>query len=338
MRTTLGRLNVSLSCLLVIMAMMTTHAGADTNSIPFTVGLGFVVTGYSSSQPFSKPLGVFYDRYDKQIYVADTGNGQIAIFDSNGMPVARLPHIIKDTSRGGNAQISEPRSLVVRENGDILIVDNMCQYVDVLDFSGHSVQKLWPGDLLGVARADVRPGCIAMDKSGDIYLSVSGSVNSILVLTPTLRLKKRIAIAAQSGKAMRTITGLWIDGHSNIYATFSTGTCVQVYSPDGQMLYSFGSHDSGENNFSLPSGVTTDARGDVWVVDTLRHAVTAFFPTTTDSGIEAKFLRAIGGFGTNQGEFIYPTAITGDGTNHIYVLEGTGGRLQSFDINFNNQH
>ncbi|MHB9035813.1 MAG: NHL repeat-containing protein [Armatimonadota bacterium] len=290
----------------------------------------FAAYGYSSSQRFLKPGGLFYDTNRGELYVADTGNGQIVILDKKGMPLARIPHSLADPSTGDRKK-GEPRSIVVRKNGDILVVDNQCNYVDVLDPSGRSVEKLWPGDLVGQAKSKVQPRCIAQDSAGNLYIGVNGNDKEILVVTPGLKLKTQIGVESSGGS--KGVTGLWVDKTGRIYATYGMGECVRIYGSDGKQMLSFGAHDSGPQNFSLPSGLVTDKEGRMWVVDTLRHVVSVFKLDQADQGLTALFLSlAIGGMGQNAGDLTYPSGIAGDGSNLIFVLESTGARVQAFGL------
>ncbi|MGO8672208.1 MAG: NHL repeat-containing protein [Capsulimonadaceae bacterium] len=286
----------------------------------------FSVTGYSVSQRFMTPAGVFYDPVRHEIYVADTGNGQIDIFDSKGMPEAAYPHYLVDPATGDHHP-AQPRSIVVRKNGDIYVADNLCSYVDILDFQGRPVEKIWPGDLLGLPKDSVKARCLAIDANEDIYISVTGAVTAILVLSPDLKLKLVIDKQTDVG-AMNEITGLWVDAQGLIYATYLQNTCVRIWSPDGTLHTSFGEHDAGPNNFSLPDGLVTDVDNHIWIVDTLRSVVTIF---KQDPKTQPAYIDMIGGFGDGPGEMAFPSAIAGDGVTKVFVLEKTGARLQAFE-------
>lgn len=305
---------------------------AEQTSAPLKLKYSFAAYGYSSSQRFSRAAGLFYDAKRAELYVADTGNGQVVILDNKGMPVSRIRHFIY-AATDGKRQLGEPKSIVVCKNGDILVTDNLAHYVDVMDYRGRSLEKVWPGDLLGRDRSKVRPGYLALDASGNVYLSVTGDVSAILVLTPSLKLKAQMGkIGGGRAGGFKAVTGMWVGKHGKIYATYSQGECVRIYRPDGRLITSFGAHDSGPGNFSLPSGVVIDGRDNIWVVDSLRHVMSIFNQETDGSKVSVSFMELIGGKGSGPGQFKHPTAIAGDGKTKIFMLEGTGARVQAFEI------
>jgi len=290
----------------------------------------YATYGFSPAQRFSRPSGMFYHSPREELYVADTGNGQIVILDRKGTPVAKIPHLVKKPNSDDRIK-GEPRSVAVRPNGDILVVDNLCSYVDVLDFRGRSVQKVWPADLVGKDRSSVQPRCLAIDSAGNVVVGVTGHTKEILVLAPNLSLKTQMGVEA-TGES-KSITGLWADSNGRIYATYAAGKCVQVFSPDGAGLLSFGTHDAGPNNFSLPAGLVTDAKGRSWVVDTLRHVVSVFNIAARESGLGSSFIALeIGGRGRAAGNLEFPSAMAGDGANRLFVAESVGARIQAFEI------
>lgn len=300
------------------------------NRDAFTVTPLFTATGYSAAQRFSQPGGLFYDSARGELYVADSGNHQLVVFDRKGMAISRIPHLIMDPVK--NERIpGEPKNVIVRKNGDLLITDNQCAYIDVLDFQGHPLQTIWPADWFDLPRNKVLPRCLAQDAAGNIYVGISGCISAIVVLTPDLKYERAINANLDGGDTDngKAITGLWVDANNRIYASYAQGECVRIFSTSGKQQAVFGEHDAGPDNFSLPTGLATDGRGNIWISDGLRHLVTIFKPTPDG---KPTYFSSIGGFGANPGNFQFPSAITGDGQSLIFVLEGTGARVQAFKV------
>jgi DNA-binding beta-propeller fold protein YncE len=330
----LDRLTRMCAAMSALIALLSVGAVSAPYSGTFDIKYDFAVQGYSAGQQFSRPGGVFYDSIRDQVLVADTGNGQIVIFNNKGVPVTRIRHYYQDVLSADRKQLpGEPRSMVVLRSGDIVVADTLCDYLDVLDFRGRSVRTVRLGELLGMPNSRVKPQCLALDAAGNIYVAVAGDVNGIVVLTKDMALKAQIATITGSG-SLQAITGLWVDKHNRVYATYIMGDCVRVFSPDGKPIVAFGRHDSGFENFSLPSGVITDAKGNIWAVDTVRHTVSVFRPDPKNPSARPANIDIMGGFGQSPLEFINPTAIAGDGARKMFVLERTGARLQAFTLAF----
>lgn len=301
----------------------------------FRVNYDFDVIGYGPGQRFSRPAGVFYDSFRDQVLVADSGNGQIVILDSKGVPLTRIKHHYQDPLHRDRKPLpGEPRSVVVMKNGDMLVADSLCEYLDVVDFRGRSMQKIYLGELIGKPKSRVQPLCLALDTNENIYAAVSGDANGIVVLDRTLALKSQIAMVTGSGSGMQAITGIWVDKAGTVYTTYLLGDCVRVYSPDGKKIVSFGSHEAGFENFSLPCGIVTDSRGNIWTADALRHTVSIFRPDAKKPEAQPQVTDLLGGFGQGRLQFANPSALAGDGMQKVFILEKTGARLQAITIVF----
>ena len=74
-----------------------------------------------------------------------------------------------------------------------------------------------------------------------------------------------------------------------------------------------------------PVGATVSPTGDLVVADTHEHRVVCFSPT-------GETLWTLGGYGKDDGEFIYPTDIAFAPDGRIFIAEyGGNDRIQVFD-------
>jgi DNA-binding beta-propeller fold protein YncE len=281
------------------------------------------VRGYSDSRPFSSPQGIFFDRWQRETYVCDSGNHQVVIFDSTGFPLYRFDHWLKKSGEEERI-LGEPRNLVVNKAGDIFLVDNLVGFVDILDQRGNSVDKLILQEIPEFEDIMIRPEFLAIDNKDNLYVATSGEKVKILVFGENLKLIRNFGVKGQNKGELKTITGLWVDEDGKIYVTDADAAfCVQIFSPEGDFLLGFGGHDIKKEDFSLPTGVVTGADGNIFVADELRQVVKAF-----DS--EGNFLFWFGGFGVSSGAVRYPRYIAGDGEDQVFVLERVGERYQKF--------
>lgn len=293
----------------------------------------YLVEGYGKNVPFKKPEGIWFDRYQQEVYVADTGNGRISVFDNRGVWLRSFTHWVGRKSASGKAilQPGEPKSIAVNRRGEIFVVDALASYLDVLDYRGRSLTKLEAAELVKseeetTAPGPVTPTEVTLDAADRVYVGLGGSHNQIVVLDQDLKVVRRIGRRGREKGAFFSITGLATTGDGRMIVTDSASTPVQVFSAAGELLLHFGSHDVGWQNFSLPSGAVCDGAGSIWVADAVRQVVKKF-------DAQGSYVTALGGFGVRPGEMRYPVALAGDGGKLLFVLEKVGGRYQVFEVN-----
>jgi DNA-binding beta-propeller fold protein YncE len=270
---------------------------------------------------FISPKGVFVDRINGEIYVADPGTHSIFIFNEMGVPIYRFTHRVK-----GKGKLGEPSDLVVDERGYIYVVDQQADYVDILNPRGISVDELRFDEIEEFEGKRIIPVEISIDSQGNIYVGVDGDEACVLVFDPTLKFLRKIGCRGKGRGKFQHITGLWVDGEGNIYVTdIDAFYSVQVFDKGGKFLYGFGKHQEGWENFSFPSGVVKTGDGTIWVVDALRQVVKGF-------NSKGEFIAYFGGKGTRPGELLFPSDISWDGNSRLVVLERVGRRFQIFEL------
>ena len=90
--------------------------------------------------------------------------------------------------------------------------------------------------------------------------------------------------------------------------------------------FAWGAHGTGPGQFFNPSSATTDAQGNLIVVDSGTGRVQKF-------NRYGNYLFEFGGPGTGNGQFLIPFGIATDVAGNLYVSEFTGNRVQKFTSN-----
>jgi hypothetical protein len=85
----------------------------------------FVIEGFSVEQKFATPMGVFYDNYHNEIYIADTGNDQVAVFDAGGQPRFQIRSV---------HGLKAPLDLVVNSENQIYVSQMEKSCLQLFDF------------------------------------------------------------------------------------------------------------------------------------------------------------------------------------------------------------
>jgi len=272
----------------------------------------FAIDRFSEDRPFSDPQGVFFDKVNREIYIADTGNHEIDVFDSQGFPLFQM---------GISSGIESPLDLMVDKEGRVYVSQLGKAYLEVFDLRGRPIARI----VLPEGITDTfSPGRFSMDGEGDFYV-IDRSSQQVLVFDPGGRLKMKFGGAGDKEGKFKQISGLALDDKGRIYVSDSLQTPVQVFSREGQFLLGFGRHSPESKDFSFPSGINVDGEGRVWVVDAFRHQLKVFDE-------RGSFLFQFGEYGLREGQLFFPVDIDFDGQGRVYVLEKGGRRLQVFQI------
>jgi sugar lactone lactonase YvrE len=79
----------------------------------------------------------------------------------------------------------------------------------------------------------------------------------------------------------------------------------------------------GSSEFSRPTGITVDSKGDFYVADSGNSKIEKFDPS-------GKLLRSWGSSGSGNGQFVHPNGIVVD-KKYVYVADTGNARIQIFD-------
>lgn len=289
--------------------------------------------GYGRGQALKQPSGIWYDSRREEIYVADRGNHKLAVFGKDGYLLRSFTHWVTSKDPQGRvvAREGEPKGLAVNSRGDIYVIDDLDDAVDVLDYRGRSLRRLRAADLVDTgdetltARDTVTPAAVAVDEEDRVYIATTGARCQIVVLTADGKVLRRLGHRGRERGGFQAITGLTVDRQGRLLVTDAQALPVQVLSPEGEPVLAFGEHAVGPQNFSLPSGAVRDRAGGIWVADAIRQVVTHF-------DARGKYLGLIGGLGTGPGDMYAPVALAGDGDRLLIVLEKNGARFQVFRV------
>ena len=264
----------------------------------------FVIDG------FLAPLGVYYDQLHNEIYVADTGNNQVAVFDAEGLPRFQIR---------AEQGLEAPLDVAVDGEGQIYVSQMERDSVQIFDLRGGYLADLPSPDPAGL-----KPGRLYLDAEGRLYAVDRGRA-SVLVYDAEGDFQFRFGGKGEGEGKFRLISGIAVDRAGRIYVTDSRQIPIQVFDKTGRFLLSLGRRGPREDEFAFPGGICIDQKDRLWVVDTFRHQVKVF-----DS--DGSFLFQFGAFGTEKGKLFFPVDVALDGSGKIYVLEKGANRLQVFEI------
>ena len=195
-------------------------------------------TGQPGAAPgqFNFPRAVAADR-SGNIYVADSGNNRVQVFDANGTFVREWGSTCKlDTGEGcvdgGRGQFNEPWGIAVGDDGSVYVSDTW----------NHRVQKFTPDGQFVTTWGTFGSTGGELGQAGLFY-------------------------------GPRTVV-VGLDGNVSVMDTGNKR--VQVFSPDGQFVDQWGGGGVIDGRFDEPVGLSQDAAGKWYVADTWNRRIQRF--------------------------------------------------------------
>ncbi|MEB3284598.1 MAG: protein kinase [Candidatus Sericytochromatia bacterium] len=292
-------------------------AGANTGALRARPVIGarflfsFGTSGFNAGE-FQQPRGVTIDARGL-VYVADTENSRIQVFDAQGNHQRDIRPAL------GRESFRFPRSLTIApQTGRIYVVDELDYRIYVLDAEGQQL-SVWdrrrnPKEPTAV------PGRLAISGNGTIYVSEPNG-HRVIMYSPTQAFLANFGVNGE----LQTPSGIYV-GPKYVLYVLDYGQCkVHTFDSRGKAGLNFGRRGNGPGEFSVPRDLTVDRSGHVFVADTLNHRVQVFDP-------QGGLLISFGQKGKQAGEFSGPEGIALSPDDLLYVSDRGNNRVQVFQI------
>jgi DNA-binding beta-propeller fold protein YncE len=257
-----------------------------------------------------------------RVYVTDTYNDTIAVFDPDGNFIDGI--VQRDTT------ISE---LVAADNGGSIPSGTQFYFNKI----SMSVEYLTPGQerkRIPVDQDNWSPVGLRFDKHGNLMVTnfVVGFHEVLIYPAEALSASwlnfdpqvKNFGVYGSEAGQLSFPNSVVVDSKGNYYVSDGNNARISTWTPDLQYSDFFGFASDAESTLNLPRGMWMDGKDHLHVTD----AVGQFIRVYDVSGTEATFLFNIGAFGDQEGEFNFPTDICIDGTGRLYIADRENNRIQ----------
>jgi streptogramin lyase len=247
-----------------------------------------------------------------RIYVADTGNRRIDVFDAGGRPLRAL---------GGDdrsdASVGHVWALALERDGNLLALTRDARSIMRLGASGEPVARLGGPDLFD------DPAGIAAAPDGSVVVLDAGRP-ALVRLSPAGDV---IARAGESGSGPGQLSApaaVAVAADGRIYVADQGNGRVQRFSPALEYELAWSVPQS-EPSAGQSLAVAAADGGAVYMADPERQRVLRF------SGDGAKEWN-IGGKGEPPDHLAWPVAVTVDEAGRVYVLDAERSSIYRFDV------
>jgi hypothetical protein len=191
----------------------------------------------------------------------------------------------------GPGQFTVPNSIAADRSGNLYIIDNNIgtanaptyARVEKFDANGNFLAQF--GSYGSGNGQFITPSAIALDASGNIYVTDYGTVNGI--------------------------NGIH-------YAR------VEKFNPNGHFLSQFGAYGTGNGQLIAPTTIAVDPSGNIYVGDNGSTSFTAM-PRVEKFDSQGNFLLQFGAYGTGNGQFNVVADLTTDSAGNVYIADNSYG-------------
>jgi len=180
----------------------------------------------------------------------------------------------------GRGHLKKPCGVVVDErHGRVLVADSALHQVIIFDPRGGYLGAFGGrGDQPGRFNY---PLDIDLDPAGNIY--VLDALNArVQVFDPELNFLRTIGARGAEGAGLQIPKGVAVSPEGHVYITDSMARNIKVFDAQGHFLLLLGGPYNGPNSklspggFIMPAGIDVNAKGEIWVADSVARLLQRF--------------------------------------------------------------
>lgn len=223
------------------------------------------------SGPLEKGDGQFYEPWgvavdgDGNIYVSDTWNGRIQVFDPTGKFLRKWGYFNSagDDLADANA-LYGPRGINFDLAGNLVVADTGNKRIVRYKPDGTFVDQVGGGGVVA-GRFDEPTGVATDPRDGSILVADAWN-KRIQRFDDKLTFLAEYPVPSWESREIYHKPGIAVTTSGDIYVTDPQFYRVFVLGPDGAMKAMFGRYGSGANQFGMPNGIAADLPGNAVIV------------------------------------------------------------------------
>jgi DNA-binding beta-propeller fold protein YncE len=253
---------------------------------------------------FEEPRGVAVS-LQGTVYVADTGNGRLQVFDETG----------EFLDEWGEGILGEPFDVSVGRDGRVYVVDTEHDCLFVFSREGHFEER-W-----GEQWALFDPRGLDVDQQGYVYVANTGG-NVIIKVSPDGEVLASFGTAGSGPGSLSQPTDVAVDDDGNLYVVDSENERIQVLDRDGGYL----------REWPIPPANTFDSPHLVWGTGGLLYLTDPEMAAVIVYDEYGRLVTFWGEKGSLEGQFSKPIGIGFDQRTSLYVCDTYNHRIEEFVV------
>ena len=267
----------------------------------------------SGRTPLLRPNGVYVDPRTQELYVADTGNSRIVIFDRDG-------HF--DFAFSDSRHLNAPKQIAVDSLGRIFVLSEaQVTALSVFDYNGDFIRELVLRDLN--TTDTLRIAGFLIDSNDRIFAASVRPAHIYAFDTEGRSLFDfQLFADHDSTFQMQSMLGNISIVNGDLMIPLPLEQAVARYTLDGTYVTTFGIPGGGPKELGFPIAVTGDGHGGILVLDRMRSTILHY-----DN--DGKTVEERGGMGISDGWFYLPGAMTSRSDGVCYIAQMFNSRVQA---------
>lgn len=263
----------------------------------------------SSMRSLRRPYGICTDSTGR-IYVADSGQGMVFIFD-------RANKLVTFLGDKGQGKLDWPIDVVADSADNIYVSDVRIQNVYIFNPDGSFKSALAKqGEI-------VVPAGLGYDRERNRILVVDSKAHNVKVYTTGSEFITKFGERGIGEGQFNFPTNIIVGNDGYVYVVETGNHRVQVFDQDYEYFDDFGTLGIRPGEFRRPKGIALDSENNIYVVD-------SDFCNFQIFNQDYRILTPVGTRGTANGRFYLPAGIHIDGNDMIYVSDQFNQRIQIF--------
>jgi tripartite motif-containing protein 71 len=197
------------------------------------------------------------------VYVADSGNSRIQVFDSEGKFLFKWGELGM-----GDGQFYAPLGVAVGPEGDVYVTDEARPDVQRFDSQGQFLTKWSVPDMSGPYVKT-----LAADAQGHVYVPGDTQVHKF---DGQGTLLGAVGEEGPGDGQFQEPVAVAVDRQGNVYVADNVAHCIQKFDSEGNFLRRWGSIGANPSEFRNPSGLAVAMDGSIYVTDAGNRRVQKF--------------------------------------------------------------
>lgn len=261
---------------------------------------------------------------DGKIYVADSGNHRIQVFDANGN------FLFKWGSNGaGEGQFNEPWGIAVDTEGRVYVADTWNHRIQVFSASGEFLRQF--GSFVN-AQQDATAGlggfygprAIAIDAEGNLYVTDTGN-KRVQKFSPDGQFLQSWGGGGVEPGRFEEPVGIDIDADGNIYVADTWNRRIQKFDADFNPVAQWDVVAWETESVVNKPYLAVGPDGRIFITDPEGYRIIAYTP---DGKVDVTW----GQYGQDLASMALPVGLDFDPQGHLLVADSDNNRIMKFQV------